>query len=137
MRSQNPSSRPAQAIGKVGQALFVCLAGQTWSCRARNEAPVRPRQSAQPRFIVSAGDVSAVEISLVHLEPEGRPTTKTTRSEDQSAIATLLGVINKGEVVAFGRPDAVLTSDNLRLAYKIKLEARKNPKTGKIRVYSS
>ena len=46
-------------------------------------------------------------------------------------------LINKGEVVAFGRPDAVLTSDNLRLAYKIKLEARKNPKTGKIRVYSS
>lgn len=47
-----------------------------------------------------------------------------------------LMLINKGEVVAFGRPDAVLTNDNLRLAYKIKLEARKNPKTGKIRVYS-
>jgi iron complex transport system ATP-binding protein len=47
-----------------------------------------------------------------------------------------LMLINKGEVVAFGRPDAVLTNDNLRLAYKMKLEARKNPKTGKIRVYS-
>lgn len=47
-----------------------------------------------------------------------------------------LVLLNRGEVVAFGRPDTVLTNDNLRLAYKIKLEVRKNPKTGKLRVYN-
>jgi len=47
-----------------------------------------------------------------------------------------LMLINKGEVVAFGRSDAVLTTDNLRLAYKMKLEVRKNPKTGKLRVFN-
>lgn len=45
-------------------------------------------------------------------------------------------LINKGEVVAFGRSDAVLTNDNLRNAYKMKLEVRKNPKTGKLRVFN-
>ncbi len=47
-----------------------------------------------------------------------------------------LMLLKGGEVVAFGRSDAVLTNDNLRLAYKMKLEVRKNPKTGKLRVYS-
>jgi iron complex transport system ATP-binding protein len=42
----------------------------------------------------------------------------------------------KGDVVAFGRSDHVLTNDNLRQAFKIKLEVRKNPKTGKLRVTS-
>jgi iron complex transport system ATP-binding protein len=41
----------------------------------------------------------------------------------------------KGEVVAAGRSDAVLTQDNLREAFRMKLEVRKNPKTGKLRVY--
>ena len=45
-----------------------------------------------------------------------------------------LMLMSKGEVVAFGRADSVLTTDNLRLAYKVKLEVRKNPKTGKLRV---
>ena len=36
-----------------------------------------------------------------------------------------LMLINKGEVVAFGRSDAVLTNENLRQAFKMKLEARK------------
>jgi ABC-type cobalamin/Fe3+-siderophores transport system ATPase subunit len=43
-------------------------------------------------------------------------------------------LINKGEVVAYGKPDAVLTNDNLRHAFKMKMEVRKNPKTGKLRV---
>jgi iron complex transport system ATP-binding protein len=47
-----------------------------------------------------------------------------------------LMLINKGEVVAFGRSDAVLTTDNLRQVYKMKLEVRKNPKTGKLRVFT-
>jgi iron complex transport system ATP-binding protein len=47
-----------------------------------------------------------------------------------------LMLLKDGEVVAFGRSDAVLTNDNLRHVYKIKLEVRKNPKTGKLRVYS-
>ena len=45
-----------------------------------------------------------------------------------------LMLISKGEVVAFGRSDAVLTNDNLKQAFKMKLEVRKNPKTGKLRV---
>lgn len=45
-----------------------------------------------------------------------------------------LMLMSKGEVVAFGRADAVLTNDNLRQAFKMKLEVRKNPKTGKLRV---
>ena len=45
-----------------------------------------------------------------------------------------LMLINKGEVVAFGRADAVLTSENLKHVYKMNLEVRKNPKTGKLRV---
>jgi iron complex transport system ATP-binding protein len=68
--------------------------------------------------------------------------------EDKLVIATFhdlnlaarfsrkLMLINKGEVVAFGRSDAVLTTDNLRIAYKMKLEVRKNPKTGKLRVFN-
>ena len=45
-----------------------------------------------------------------------------------------LMLINKGEVLAYGKPDAVLTNDNLRHAFKMKMEVRKNPKTGKLRV---
>ena len=46
----------------------------------------------------------------------------------------LLLLDGKGEVVAFGRADNVLTNDNLRQAFKLKLEVRRNPKTGKLRV---
>jgi iron complex transport system ATP-binding protein len=48
----------------------------------------------------------------------------------------LLLLSQKGEVIAFGRSDAVLTPDNLRAAFRMKLEVRKNPKTGKLRVYT-
>jgi len=48
-----------------------------------------------------------------------------------------LMLINKGEVVAYGKPDAVLTSDNLKQAFKMKLEVRKNPKTGKLRIVNA
>lgn len=54
-----------------------------------------------------------------------------------SRFSRKLMLLNKGEVVAFGRSDAVLTTDNLRAAYKVKLEVRRNPKTGKIRVTNS
>jgi iron complex transport system ATP-binding protein len=47
-----------------------------------------------------------------------------------------LMLINKGEIVAFGRSDAVLTSENLKVAYRVNLEVRKNPKTGKLRVFN-
>lgn len=40
----------------------------------------------------------------------------------------------KGEIIAFGRSDAVLTPDNLRAAFRIRLDVRKNPKTGKLRI---
>lgn len=48
----------------------------------------------------------------------------------------LMLINSKGEVVAFGRGDHVLTNDNLRQAFRVKLEVRRNPKTGKLRVYS-
>lgn len=41
---------------------------------------------------------------------------------------------SKGEILAWGRADDVLTPDNLRLAYRVKLEVRKNPKTGRLRI---
>jgi len=47
-----------------------------------------------------------------------------------------LMLINKGEIVAFGRSDAVLTTENLKIAYRVNLEVRKNPKTGKLRVFN-
>ncbi len=47
-----------------------------------------------------------------------------------------LMLINKGEVVAFGKPDAVLTAENLKHVFKMNLEVRKNPKTGKLRVFT-
>jgi iron complex transport system ATP-binding protein len=43
-------------------------------------------------------------------------------------------LINRGEMIAFGRPDDVLTNDNLRRAYRMKLEVRRNPKTNKLRI---
>jgi iron complex transport system ATP-binding protein len=46
----------------------------------------------------------------------------------------LMLINGKGEVVAFGRSDHVLTNDNLRQAFRLKLEVRRNPKTGKLRV---
>ena len=46
----------------------------------------------------------------------------------------LLLLSPKGEIIAFGRSDAVLTPDNLRAAFRIRLDVRKNPKTGKLRI---
>ncbi len=43
-------------------------------------------------------------------------------------------LLKKGEVVAFGHPDEVLTSDNIWNTYRVKMDIRKNPKTGKIRI---
>jgi iron complex transport system ATP-binding protein len=48
-----------------------------------------------------------------------------------------LMLINKGEVLAYGKPDAVLTNDNLKQAFRMKLEVRKNPKTGKLRIVNA
>ena len=48
-----------------------------------------------------------------------------------------LMLINKGEVIAYGRPDAVLTNENLKQAFRMKLEVRKNPKTGKLRIVNA
>jgi len=45
-------------------------------------------------------------------------------------------LLNNGEMIAFGRPDNVFTTENLRRVYKIKLDVRKNPKTGKLRVFN-
>jgi len=43
-------------------------------------------------------------------------------------------LLKNGEVVAVGHPDEVLTVDNIWNAYRIKMNVRKNPKTGKVRV---
>lgn len=43
-------------------------------------------------------------------------------------------LLKKGEVVAFGHPDEVLTQDNIWTAYRVRMDVRKNPKTGKIRI---
>jgi iron complex transport system ATP-binding protein len=43
---------------------------------------------------------------------------------------------SKGEVVDFGRADQVLTNDNLKKVFRMKVEVRRNPKTGKLRVYT-
>ncbi|MFH1710577.1 MAG: ABC transporter ATP-binding protein [bacterium] len=48
-----------------------------------------------------------------------------------------LMLISKGEAVAFGRPEAVLTNDNLKHTFKMKLEVRKSPKTGKLRIVNA
>ncbi len=45
-------------------------------------------------------------------------------------------LLNKGEIAAFGRADDVLTSDELHKVYKVKIDVRRNPKTGKLRVYT-
>jgi len=44
-----------------------------------------------------------------------------------------LVLIHKGELIAEGRPGEVLTSENIRRAYKIKTMVRKNPRSGRIR----
>lgn len=43
-------------------------------------------------------------------------------------------LLNKGEMVAFGRPDDVLTHENLKMVYRVNVNVRKNPKTGKLRI---
>ncbi|MFC1767090.1 ABC transporter ATP-binding protein [Candidatus Margulisiibacteriota bacterium] len=41
---------------------------------------------------------------------------------------------NKGEVVAFGWPKDILTHENLKKVYRVNVNVRKNPKTGKLRI---
>ena len=43
-------------------------------------------------------------------------------------------LLNKGEMAAFGRPKEVLTFDNLKKVYRVNIDVRKNPKTGKLRI---
>ena len=43
-------------------------------------------------------------------------------------------LLKNGEVISSGHPDEVLTSDNIWSAYRVRMNVRKNPKTGKIRV---
>ena len=43
-------------------------------------------------------------------------------------------LLKRGEVVAAGRPDDVITTDNIWSAYRIKMAVRRNPKTGKLRI---
>lgn len=44
-----------------------------------------------------------------------------------------LVLIKNGELVAAGKPEEVLTADNIRSAYRIKVNVRKNPKSGKVK----
>ncbi len=46
-----------------------------------------------------------------------------------SRFCQRLILMKKGEIVAFGRPDEVLTKENIWKAYRVKAEVRKNPKT--------
>jgi iron complex transport system ATP-binding protein len=43
-------------------------------------------------------------------------------------------LLKKGEVVAQGRPDDVFTADNIWDAYRVRMNIRKNPKNGKLRI---
>jgi len=43
-------------------------------------------------------------------------------------------LLKKGEVVAEGKPEDVLTTDNIWSAYRVRMNVRKNPKSGKIRI---
>jgi len=43
-------------------------------------------------------------------------------------------LLKKGGVVAEGRPEEVLTRDNIWNAYRVKMNIRKNPRNGKLRI---
>lgn len=43
-------------------------------------------------------------------------------------------LLKNGEAVAFGRPKDVLTHEVLRNVYRVNVDVRKNPKTGKLRI---
>lgn len=43
-------------------------------------------------------------------------------------------LLNKGEMVAFGWPKDILTHENLKQVYRVNVNVRKNPKTGKLRI---
>ncbi len=65
---------------------------------------------------------------------EGRGIVATFHNLNMAArYCQRLVLINKGEVVAAGRPSEVLTSSNIKEAYRIKTLVRKNPRTGRIR----
>jgi len=44
-----------------------------------------------------------------------------------------LVLIKNGELIAFGKPEDVLTPDNIKNAYRIKVNVRKNPKSGRVK----
>jgi ABC-type cobalamin/Fe3+-siderophores transport system ATPase subunit len=43
-------------------------------------------------------------------------------------------LLKKGEIIAYGRPDEVLTQSNIWKAYNIKAQVRENPRTRHARV---
>jgi iron complex transport system ATP-binding protein len=45
-----------------------------------------------------------------------------------------LMLLKKGEIIAYGRPDVVLTQSNIWKAYNIKAQVRENPRTRHARV---
>jgi len=65
---------------------------------------------------------------------EGRGIVATFHNLNMAArYCQRLVLINKGEVVAVGRPSEVLTSGNIKETYRIKTLVRKNPRTGRIK----
>ena len=43
-------------------------------------------------------------------------------------------LLKNGEIIDFGRPKEVFNPDNLKKAYRVNINVRKNPKTGKLRI---
>ena len=65
---------------------------------------------------------------------EGRGLVATFHDLNLAArFCNRLVLLYNGEVIAEGRPGNVLTSENIKKAYKIKTLVRKNPKSGRIR----
>ena len=66
---------------------------------------------------------------------ESRSIVATFHDLNQAArFCRKVVLLKKGEIVAAGYPDEVLTVDNIWNAYRVRMNVRKNPKTGKIRV---
>lgn len=63
-------------------------------CREQDEAVPPPPPPGPLWSAFAAAEVSAVEVALAYPQPKGLPTTKTVRSEDRSAIAEFLKIVD-------------------------------------------
>ena len=66
---------------------------------------------------------------------ENRSIIATFHDLNQAArFCKKIVLLKKGEVIAAGHPEDVFTQDNIWNAYRVRMDIRKNPKTGKVRI---